>query len=90
MTSRSILVGAAMALCAPPALAERGSDGQVNVLYWQAVSIVNPYLSSGTKDVQAASLSLEPLARYNEEGDLVPYLAEEIPTVENGGVCLRR
>jgi peptide/nickel transport system substrate-binding protein len=86
MKFRSILVGAAMALCAPPALAERGSDGQVNVLYWQAVSIVNPYLSSGTKDVQAASLSLEPLARYNEEGDLVPYLAEEIPTVDNGGV----
>ena len=29
---------------------------------------------------------IEPLARYDEKGDLVPYLAQEIPTVENGGV----
>ena len=57
------------------ALAERGSDGQVNILYWQAVSIMTPYLSSGTKDLEAASLVLEPLARYNEKGELVPYLA---------------
>jgi peptide/nickel transport system substrate-binding protein len=76
----------ALALCASAAQAERGSDGQVNILYWQAVSIMTPYLSSGTKDVEAASLVIEPLARYNEAGDLVPYLAQEIPTVENGGV----
>ncbi len=87
MKLRHILTGAAAsALCAAPALAERGSDGQVNVIYWQAVSIMTPYLSSGTKDLEAASLVLEPLARYNEKGDLVPYLAQDIPTVENGGV----
>ena len=34
----------------------------------------------------AASLVIEPLGRYDENGDLVPFLAEEIPTVENGGV----
>jgi peptide/nickel transport system substrate-binding protein len=76
----------ALALCATTAHAERGSDGQLNILYWQAVSIMNPFLSSGTKDVEAASLVLEPLARYDENGELVPYLAEEIPTVENGGI----
>ncbi len=70
----------------PAAFAERGSDGQLNVLYWQAVSIMTPYLSGGTKDLQGASLVLEPLARYDEKGDLVPYLAQEVPTVENGGV----
>ncbi|NNL34566.1 MAG: peptide ABC transporter substrate-binding protein, partial [Silicimonas sp.] len=26
------------------------------------------------------------LARYNEDGDMVPWLAESVPTVENGGV----
>jgi peptide/nickel transport system substrate-binding protein len=77
---------AASALCASAAFAERGSDGQVNILYWQAVSIMNPYLSNGTKDLEAGSLVLEPLARFNEKGDMVPYLAEEIPTLENGGV----
>ncbi len=56
------------------------------MIYWQAVSIMTPYLSGGTKDLEAASLVLEPLARYNEKGELTPYLAQDIPTVENGGV----
>jgi peptide/nickel transport system substrate-binding protein len=64
----------------------RGTCGTVNILYWQAVSMLNPYLSGGTKDIEAGSLIVEPLARYNESGVMVPWLAEEIPTVENGGV----
>ncbi|MEM8802189.1 MAG: peptide ABC transporter substrate-binding protein [Pseudomonadota bacterium] len=65
---------------------ERGRDGEVKVIYWQAPSTMNAYLSGGTKELEAASLVLEPLARYNPEGQLVPWLAEEIPTLENGGV----
>ncbi len=82
------LVCAAIGLCATGhafAQEERGRDGQVNIIYWQAPSILNPYLSGGTKDTQSASLILEPLARYNENGELVPWLAESIPTVDNGG-----
>ncbi|OED37450.1 peptide ABC transporter [Chromatiales bacterium (ex Bugula neritina AB1)] len=66
--------------------AERGTDGQLKILYWQAVSILNPFLSSGTKDVEAASLVIEPLAKYDEKGNMVANLVDEIPTVENGGV----
>lgn len=58
----------------------------LNILYWQAVSTLNPYLSGGTKDIEAASLITEPLARYDETGMMVPWLVDEIPTVENGGV----
>lgn len=68
------------------AFAERGSDGHLNIIYWQAPSILNPYLSGGTKDIESSSLTLEPLARYNEKAEMVPWLAEEIPTVANGGV----
>ena len=68
------------------ASAERGADGHVSILYWQAPSILNPYLSGGTKDVESASLVIEPMGRYNQDGALVPFLAEEIPTVGNGGV----
>jgi len=57
-----------------------------NILYWQAVSNMNPYLSGGTKEVEAASLVIEPLANYDDNGELVPVLAAEIPTPENGGV----
>lgn len=59
----------------------------LNILYWQAVSILNPYLSSGTKDYDAGSLILEPLANYNPDGVLVPTLAAAIPTLENGGIA---
>lgn len=87
LTSRKLfMTAAAAALLASPALAERGEDGQLNILYWQAPSIQNPYLSGGTKDIESSSLVLEPLAYYNETGTMVPALALEIPTIENGGV----
>lgn len=66
---------------------ERGSAGHLNILYWQAVSILNPYLSNGDKDIHAASMVIEPLARYDENGNIVPALAAEVPTVDNGGIA---
>lgn len=76
----------ALALGAAGAQAERGADGHLNILYWQAVSILNPFLSGGTKDVEGSSMVIEPLAKYDEAGNMVPALVDEIPTVENGGV----
>ena len=83
----SVLGGVVCASLATVAMAERGADGQVSILYWQAPSTMNPYLSGGTKDIEAASLVLEPLARYDETGTMVPWLAESVPTIENGGVA---
>lgn len=62
-------------------------EDSLNILYWQAASSLNPYVSGGTKEYEAASLVLEPLAEFSNEGILVPALAAEIPTVENGGVA---
>ncbi|GLQ27008.1 peptide ABC transporter substrate-binding protein [Sulfitobacter pacificus] len=92
MKLRTLLMGAiATTAFAPVAFAdghsgERGRDGEVKILYWQAPSILNPFLSGGTKDVESASLIVEPLARYTETGAMVPFLVTEIPTVANGGV----
>lgn len=87
MKLKTLLLGAiATTALAPAAFAERGADGNVGIIYWQAPSILNPFLSGGTKDVESASMILEPLARYNETGALVPWLVEEVPTVANGGV----
>ena len=84
---RYLLLGAAAAFTlAPATMAERGADGDVKIIYWQAPSILNPYLSGGTKDIESSSIVIEPLGRYTETGALVPYLAQEIPTVANGGV----
>ncbi|MEM7301242.1 MAG: peptide ABC transporter substrate-binding protein [Pseudomonadota bacterium] len=83
---KTLLMTAAAAVMASTAHAERGSDGNLNILYWQAASILNPYLSGGTKDIEASSMVIEPLAYYDENGNMVTALAAEIPTVENGGV----
>ena len=88
MKLKYFLFGAAAAFALTPLAvnAERGSDGHVNIIYWQAPSIMNPYLSGGTKELEAASLVIEPLARYNQDGALVAWLVDEVPTVGNGGV----
>ncbi len=87
MKLKTAFLGAAAALAfTTGAIAERGSSGHVNIIYWQAPSTMNPYLSGGTKELEAASLVLEPLARYDEGGNMVPWLAESVPTVANGGV----
>ena len=63
-----------------------GGEEVLTLLYWQAPSIPNPYLSGGYKDRDAGAVTLEPLAVYDPEGNLVPALATGIPTLENGGV----
>jgi peptide/nickel transport system substrate-binding protein len=87
MKRTSLLLGATALVLAPAAaLAERGSSGHLNIIYWQAPSTLNPYLSGGTKEIESSSLILESLARFNQDGNIVPWLAESVPTVENGGI----
>jgi peptide/nickel transport system substrate-binding protein len=87
MKLRTILMGAAATFAfAPAAFADRGADGEVKLTFPQAVSIMNPYLSGGTKDIWASSMVVEPLAGIDPQGNLVPKMAAEIPTMENGGV----
>jgi peptide/nickel transport system substrate-binding protein len=88
MKRTSLMLGAAALVLAPAAaLAERGASGHLNIIYWQAPSTLNPFLSGGTKEIESASLVLESMARFDNTGTMVPWLAEEIPTVENGGVA---
>lgn len=86
MRMAGFLVGVALALIPLAAQAERGADGDLKILYWQAASTLNPYLSGIAKEVDAAALVVEPLARFDPAGNLVPILAAAIPTAENGGI----
>jgi len=61
-------------------------DRVLTLLYWQAPTLPGPYLSPGYKDRDAGAVTLEPLAKYSPDGNLVPALAAEIPTINNGGV----
>lgn len=65
---------------------ERGLGGTLRLMYWQAPTIVNPHLSIGTKDLSASRIVYEPLASFDADGRLVPFLAADIPSLENGGV----
>ncbi|MGD2183217.1 peptide ABC transporter substrate-binding protein [Lusitaniella coriacea] len=58
----------------------------LKLLYWQAPTILNPHLSTGLKDVEASRITLEPLASFDNDGEMVPFLAAEIPSIENGGL----
>ena len=66
---------------------QQQDSSTLKLLYWQAPTILNPHLSTGFKDAEASRITLEPLASFDNEGNLVPFLAAEIPTVENGGVA---
>ena len=59
---------------------------ELKLLYWQSPTTLNPHLSNGTKDREAASIIYEPLAAYDAEENLIPVLAAEIPTKANGGI----
>jgi peptide/nickel transport system substrate-binding protein len=65
----------------------RGQGGELKLLLWQAPTVLHPHNSTGTKDYLAASLTVEPLLNYTPDSTLVPTLAAEVPTVENGGVA---
>ncbi len=61
------------------------SKNTLKLLYWQAPTILNPHLSTGFKDAEASRITLEPLASYDEQKRLIPFLAEEIPSPAKDG-----
>ncbi|MDM8531501.1 peptide ABC transporter substrate-binding protein [Anaerolineales bacterium HSG25] len=65
----------------------RGVGGTLHILYWDAPTLLNPHLTAGAKDGEVARITYEPLACFDDTGQLVPILATKIPSVENGGVA---
>ncbi|WP_135470189.1 peptide ABC transporter substrate-binding protein [Crenalkalicoccus roseus] len=65
----------------------RGGGGMLKILYWQGATLLNPHFAVGTKDQDGSRLFYEPLAGWAPDGTLVPILAAEIPSVENGGLA---
>ena len=65
---------------------KRGGGGTLKVIYWQAAVHLNPHYAGGTKDQDASRVFYEPLAGWDTEGNLIPCLAAEIPSRQNGGL----
>jgi peptide/nickel transport system substrate-binding protein len=80
--------GVAMAQTAIPYKPTKaGGGGVLKLLYWQAVTLLNPHFAVGTKDQEGSRIFYEPLAGWDAEGNLVPALAAEIPSKENDGLA---
>ena len=65
----------------------RGEGGELKVLLWQMVTLLNPHSATGSKDYLGAQFILEPLLNYTPDSTLVPALAVEVPTIDNGGLA---
>ena len=65
----------------------RGGGGALKLLYWQAPTLLNPHFGTGAKDLAGSRLFYETLARYDADANLVPVLAADIPSRENGGIA---
>ena len=66
---------------------KRGGGGALKVLWWQGSTLLNPHFATGTKDQDGSRIFYEPLAAYDAEGNLIPILAAEIPSLANGMVA---
>jgi peptide/nickel transport system substrate-binding protein len=67
---------------APPAAA----GGQVTIGLYQEPDNLNPYLAVQTASRLVRRLALEGLLDADPAGNYTPVLAQEVPTVENGGI----
>jgi peptide/nickel transport system substrate-binding protein len=65
---------------------KRGGGGALKVLWWQGATLLQPHFASGTKDQEGSRIFYEPLGAWDADGNLVPILAAEVPTLANGGV----
>jgi peptide/nickel transport system substrate-binding protein len=65
---------------------KRGGGGALKVLWWQGATLLQPHFANGTKDQEGSRIFYEPLACWDTEGNLIPILAAEVPSRENGGL----
>ncbi|HTW52803.1 MAG TPA: peptide ABC transporter substrate-binding protein [Stellaceae bacterium] len=63
-----------------------GGGGTLKLLWWQSPTLLNPHFAVGTKDQDGSRVFYEPLAGWDPDGNLVPILASEVPSVEAGTV----
>jgi len=67
---------------------QRGSGGDLKIVYWQAPATLNAHRATGLKDTDPSRLVLEPLASLGKDGQVIANgLAAAIPTVANGGIA---
>jgi len=72
IASLLLVLAMVLAACPAPAAAPTGDSSSDS--------------GEAAKDQDAGAITLEPLASYNADGEMIPRLVTEIPNVENGGI----
>jgi peptide/nickel transport system substrate-binding protein len=65
---------------------KRGGGGHLQTLSWDAPVLLNPQIAVGLKDWNACAIFYESLVALDPAGNMLPVLAREVPSVQNGGV----
>src|SRR5437763_13871429 len=65
-----------------------GGGGPLKTLFWQAPTLLNPHFAVGTKDQEGSRIFYEPLAGWDNVGNLVPFLDAKVPEIENVWISL--
>jgi len=66
---------------------KRGGGGDLRILMWDAPTFLHPHFGRGLRDFTASRIFYEPLAAAAPDGTFAPVLAEEMPSLLNGGVA---
>lgn len=66
---------------------ERGSGGDLNILQWQAATLLSPHVSNGVKDILPSVMIVEPLIHYLSDASMVPNLITKMPSQEDGDLA---
>jgi peptide/nickel transport system substrate-binding protein len=66
---------------------KRVGGGALKALWWQGATLLNPHFAVGTKDQEGSRIFYEPLAGWDRDGGLVPILAADVPSIENGDLA---
>ena len=95
VTRRTLAFGAAMmlaatAFAAPVAAQDEDvpQGGTIVVGEWQRATQLTPVLSNALRDTEGARPAMRTLAAVNDQGEFVPELLAEWPTLDNGGIVL--
>jgi len=86
-----LLTGAGLAGAQPRESAftptRRGGGGDLKILMWDGPTLLSPHFGRGLRDFTASRIFYEPLAAPTGEGTYAPILAEDLPSLRNGGLA---
>ncbi len=66
---------------------ERGAGGDLNIIQWQAATLLSPHVATGVKDILGCVIVLEPLIHYLSDASMVPNLLTKMPSQADGDLA---